>query len=333
MDNQSQDTSDTNINAKNNLQETRLAMKHKKHFISKVINNPVYRLILIACTISILMISFTEISIIGIIPLIVLMLADSSKREETYAYIKVPVLVIIWYFYFYFLLFPLKYILGNFISLLVYIPIVFVASTDPWKDKTNKVFLFLETFVWDNPLMIWMYFISLIGLRALEPFFSEIDNNIVVGSMPMPQDIDFLASKNIGAVVNMCREFNGYEKEYRKKNIIQFHAPTPDMCEPNLKDLVEGVQFIRQFLDNNPNMRVFIHCKGGRSRAVTMALSYYLSKKQMSVKDAFEIVAKKRIVAERGPLSYETVKKYYSMLVDASFDFSILYSKFMKSHP
>lgn len=135
--------------------------------------------------------------------------------------------------------------------------------------------------------------ISLIPLTIsfLTPFVTDLDDRICISSLPFPSDVAELVSKHrVGAVVNMCGEYSGPVKEYKKAGIAQVRLPTGkrsgylrnnnclvDTEAPALEDIRKGIKFMTEFLEKEKDKRVLVHCKGGRGRAATMVLCYYVS--------------------------------------------------------
>jgi protein-tyrosine phosphatase len=145
---------------------------------------------------------------------------------------------------------PLYVLVGRYIVLLIYLPILGVVFYKQPHQPADPLFLLLESVFWDFPLICWMRLISKMNGRALKPFYSEITEELAVGSMPLEIDVQYLHEvKNIGLVVNMCREYPGPLEEYAKRGIQQVHLPTPDVCEPEYNDVLKGVQAILQYLD------------------------------------------------------------------------------------
>jgi protein-tyrosine phosphatase len=145
---------------------------------------------------------------------------------------------------------PLYVLVGRYIVLLIYLPIIGVVFYKQPHQPADPLFLLLESVFWDFPLICWMRLISKMNGRALKPFYSEITEELAVGSMPLEIDVQYLHEvKNIGLVVNMCREYPGPLEEYAKRGIQQVHLPTPDVCEPDYNDVLRGVQAILQYLD------------------------------------------------------------------------------------
>lgn len=159
-----------------------------------------------------------------------------------------------WMSYTLFITSPLYPVLGRFFVLLIYLPIIGVVFYKQPHEKATPLFLFLGAVFWDFPLICWMKMISFMGGRALKPFYSSITSDVAMGSMPLATDAKYLKEvKNIGFVVNMCREYDGPVEEYAKLNILQLRLPTPDVCEPNYTDILRGVHEILNFLRENSN--------------------------------------------------------------------------------
>lgn len=156
----------------------------------------------------------------------------------------------LWMSYTLFLTSPLYFFVGRYIVLFIYLPIIGVVFYKEPHQPATRIFLFLETVFWDYPLMWWMKLISMMGGRALKPFHSNITDAVSMGSMPLAVDAKYLREKkNIGLVVNMCREYNGPLQEYSLLGITQLHLPTPDVCEPDYHNILLGVHTIIEHIE------------------------------------------------------------------------------------
>ena len=138
-----------------------------------------------------------------------------------------------------------------------------------------------------------------------------------------------LQQLNVGLIINMCYEFNGL-KDYNHFNITQHHVPTPDFAQPNYYDILKSIQYIRLYHKNNPNKKIFIHCKGGRSRAVTMTLSYLITN-GMNEQIAMKLIKNKRNVAEIHILEFQCIKKLIDNLKIYNNNFDKLFENEMKN--
>lgn len=170
-------------------------------------------------------------------------------------------------------------------------------------------------YLWDPPLLISIHLSKPFGIHVLNDgkgkFISIIDENIAISSMPTYWDIPKLrsAEMNILSVVNMQNEWQGPINAYQKAGIEQLRLRTLDTFAPTLEDLRRGVAFIKRRLKECPGSRVLIHCKAGRGRAITMAISYYLS---IGVEPniAFKRIKLVRHVAIKHVLQYPVIKKF-----------------------
>ena len=123
-------------------------------------------------------------------------------------------------------------------------------------------------------------------------WWDRVDEHIIVGAFPFARDVSKMAEEGIGAVVNTCEEYCGPVEQYEKYGINQFRMPTIDFTHPAFDDVCKAVDFIdAQVADGKT---VYIHCKAGRARSVTVAICWLMKSKQISAAEAQKIVSKKR---------------------------------------
>ena len=255
-------------------------------------------------------------------------------------------LIFLWSIWFAILFSPLYWLMGTRYLVVLYLPMLIPLGAVNYKSPSQFI-LWLQDMFWDMPLLMWMHTVSMFGGRALVPFYTDIDDHIAVGSLPLNHlDVQSLAAANVGAVINMCREHGGVLDSYKACDIQQLHLPTPDCSEPRIEDVLQAVRFIHDKCnawtnsvngagDSNPPRRVFIHCKGGRGRAVTIALCYLLFRYSrytiqplkgdsnddetintvgVSPSEAVKWITSKRKCAVEGVAKYAVVKQYYAVL-------------------
>merc|ERR1712154_347548 len=102
--------------------------------------------------------------------------------------------------------------------------------------------------------------------------------------------------------------------EYKKYKMQYLQIPTLDTTPPSIDNISKGIKFIEEFIkwrdaENNGIGRIFIHCKGGRGRAITMTLCWLLSQGYQA-NDALKLIKSKRKVASRAVLQYDTVRHF-----------------------
>ncbi len=106
---------------------------------------------------------------------------------------------------------------------------------------------------------------------------SEITPLIFVGGQPATSFWSKLSDEwGVCGVVNMRGEYNYSTKVDPLDLPLTFlHLPTVDNEAPSLLHLEQGVDFIRQYTENNQG--VYIHCWEGLGRGPTMAAAYLVS--------------------------------------------------------
>eukprot|EP01084_Bolivina_argentea_P289083 496306_1 len=170
---------------------------------------------------------------------------------------------------------------------------------------------------WDPPLLLAWNIVSISGGQLSAPLISIIDKNICIGALPCSKKnvLKLYGDPyHIRAVICMCNESTGPKKEYEKYKIKYVQLNTLDTTPPSIGNIHLGIKFIEQFIkwrdtENNNLGRIFIHCKGGRGRAVTMALCWFLSQ-GMKATDAMHLIKSQRAVASRVVITYNTVKHF-----------------------
>ncbi|CAM9254408.1 unnamed protein product, partial [Ectocarpus fasciculatus] len=131
-----------------------------------------------------------------------------------------------------------------------------------------------------------------------------IVDNIYLGSLPLSEDVDFLASKGVKTVINMCREYPGPLDRYAQCGIKQYWFPTPDLSEPSTADIGNAIECMQKNTFEQPESAIFVHCKGGRGRAVSVVVCYLLQR-GVPLAEAGAIIKKQRPIAD-----VSTVTKY-----------------------
>ena len=118
-----------------------------------------------------------------------------------------------------------------------------------------------------------------------------MDEEVLIGALPMHRHVARLKAEGIGAVINTCAEYAGPVRKYADAGIVQLHLPTVDFTPPSLDDLCRGVEFIQQH--RAAGRKVYVHCKAGRGRSATLVMCY-LIKKGLSIEEAQRLLLEKR---------------------------------------
>lgn len=124
-----------------------------------------------------------------------------------------------------------------------------------------------------------------------------IDEHVLVGMVPTRGEMEELRRLGIGAVVNLCQEFAGHSAELERLGMQQLHLPTLDFHPPTAEDMRRGVAFIRQAIAGG--RMVYVHCKAGRGRSVTLAICYLIVERKLTARDAEAIIRRVRPQIDR----------------------------------
>ena len=84
----------------------------------------------------------------------------------------------------------------------------------------------------------------------------------------------------IAGVVNMCEEYQGPVKSYRRLGIEHLRLPTVDHFEPSVEDLKKAVSFIQKH--ESKGGRVYVHCRAGHGRSAAAVYAWLLYKEPLA---------------------------------------------------
>ncbi len=143
--------------------------------------------------------------------------------------------------------------------------------------------VYWPTLFWNALLGRWL---------KVRPWWSEVNDELVLGALPFRSDAEKLYQQGVRAVVNTCYEYRGPLKEYSRLGIKQCYIPTIDFSHPSLVDVQTAVDFIRESALQGE--RTYVHCKAGRARSATIVLCYLCKYHQMSADEAQAFLLKKR---------------------------------------
>ncbi|MEC8417569.1 MAG: diacylglycerol kinase family protein [Pseudomonadota bacterium] len=117
------------------------------------------------------------------------------------------------------------------------------------------------------------------------PPLQQIEPHLFLACRMSNKHVDLLNENKIGAILDVTAEFDGldwtaFQEDYRYLNI-----PVLDHTSPTQDQLMQGINFIQQQVDEQKN--VVVHCALGRGRSVLVVAAYLLAKNpSLSVKEA-----------------------------------------------
>lgn len=164
------------------------------------------------------------------------------------------------------------------------------------------------------PSFFWNYWNGRM-LRRWQ-WWTEIDDDVVLGAVPFRRDIGKLVQLGVKAIVNTCEEFPGHTKLYQELGIVQYHMPTVDFTHPTLETVTQAVEFMKQQIAQGH--RVYVHCKAGRARSATVVMCYLIDAHGMTPREAQQLLISKRRQVLASVFSRPVVQAYTEQVRSAS---------------
>ena len=126
--------------------------------------------------------------------------------------------------------------------------------------------------------------------------YSEINDNLLIGTTPSPSDYDLLRSLGVGLVINMRLERRPFP-DTDKPPLDFLWLPTIDspLFPIPIQFLKRGAE--RALLTIQSGKRVFAHCAAGRHRGVAMGAAILIASGYSS-EEAIQLLEDQRQVAD-----------------------------------
>ncbi len=119
--------------------------------------------------------------------------------------------------------------------------------------------------------------------RRIGKWTTMVDNAVVLGGAPfgfMNYPEKLYSQFRVRGVVNMCEEYQGPVKSYRRLGIEHLRLPTVDHFEPSVEDLKKAVSFIQKHELRGD--RVYVHCRAGHGRSAAAVYAWLLYKEPLA---------------------------------------------------
>jgi len=153
--------------------------------------------------------------------------------------------------------------------------------------------------------------------KRIGNWVTQIDKTVVMGGAPLgflkyPQRLK--DEYGVKAVINMCEEWRGPVRQYKKLGIDELWLPTVDHIEPSQEDLISAVSFIKRH--EAQGNTVYVHCRAGHGRSGAAVFAWMLHK-NYPVKDPQKLNADLRLIRKVRPNLWKqpNVSSLYNRLI------------------
>ncbi len=132
----------------------------------------------------------------------------------------------------------------------------------------------------------------------------HIIDNIYLGDFRTADNIDMLRQYNITHIINCAFNLpNRFPEQITYKRLDLRDEPD----QPILERLEEAYQFIKENKDKN----IFVHCVFGKSRSASVVIFYVMKEKKMNFQDAKNFVKNIRNIVEPNSGFESELNRYY----------------------
>jgi len=144
------------------------------------------------------------------------------------------------------------------------------------------------------------------------PWYSTIDEVVIVSALPRESDIDSLYRHGVRGVINLCDETEGPCVAFRRAGFRWLHLPTIDYTAPTLKQIDEALRFIDEHAGRNE--RVVVNCKAGRGRSATVAICHLMRRYRLTPVEAQRWLLRQRPQVSRELFARPVVLEFHKTL-------------------
>lgn len=122
-------------------------------------------------------------------------------------------------------------------------------------------------------------------------------------------EIDWILKQGVKSIVTMTE--NSLPESW-VKNVKYLHVPTEDFSAPDMEQIDEAVEFIRNRIESNEP--VMVHCAAGIGRTGTILACYLIKYEKIPAKNAIQKVRKERPGSIQSESQEIAISLYYKFL-------------------
>jgi atypical dual specificity phosphatase len=152
--------------------------------------------------------------------------------------------------------------------------------------------------------------------------YDQILDNLYLGRIPIKNENDHVhlpKDVEIGAVLSMVERFENHSlgllsdpvtpEDWKSLGIEHHQIEAQDFHPLTVDEIEEGVAFIEENIGKG--LKVYVHCKAGRSRSATIVAAYLVKSGACeTLDDAFSFMKQRRPAVKVGQKKIDVIKDY-----------------------
>lgn len=178
-------------------------------------------------------------------------------------------------------------------------------------ENENKIFHYYPQIAFDKLSFSLRYIPSYLNiLEYLYPFeATEIIDGLYLGSINSVYNKEKLQQLKIRNIISVLA---GFEPTYPD----DFNYLVINALDSTSTNLIQVFHLTNEFISNSleNNEGIFIHCKMGKSRSVTIVCAYLIRTFGFTVEKCLSILKNKRNIIEPNTFFIEQLQNYYNLL-------------------
>ncbi|GIX46530.1 MAG: phosphatase [Candidatus Tectimicrobiota bacterium] len=130
------------------------------------------------------------------------------------------------------------------------------------------------------------------GLVLALNWWDVIDEHLLLGGLPMFDDLERLQQQGVGAVVNLCAERPHDHQHLRRAGLDALWLPVPNALPPTPAQLHDALTWMADQLA--AGRAVYVHCAAGIGRSATLLACWYVATQGWSPSQALAYLKRRR---------------------------------------
>ena len=139
---------------------------------------------------------------------------------------------------------------------------------------------------------------------------SKIDDNIYLGSSINAANYKELKDIGITCIINVTKAISNYYEDYEDE--FDYYRISVEDIEN--ESIINNLDLVYKYIDKQikKNKKILIHCFAGRSRSAAVVLFYLIKKYKLNIKEAYDLILKKRHVVNINKSFYNEINNYFT---------------------